>query len=217
VGLGVPAAIAQVGEPGERAEAHIEAKVGDGTITEARADEIRARLAERMAAHQAKAEALGEQRQALADRLGLTVDEMRAALRGGASVADLADEAGVDVDVLIDELVDAATARIEEAVSADRLDADQAAERLDGLRDRVAARVNGERPEPAERGHHPGRMGPPRFNHRFGDLPTDLTVDELAERLGERLGDRELPDGMTLEDLAQRMLDRRDHRAGGGD
>lgn len=65
------------------------------------------------------------------------------ALRGGATLADLA---GDRTDDLVAELVAASTERIERAVADGRLDRDRADELLSRVEQRATARVHGERP-----------------------------------------------------------------------
>ena len=55
-----------------------------------------------------------------ADALGLTEDELRDRLEDGDSLADIAEAEGVTVDAVVQALVDAATAKIDEAVDAGR-------------------------------------------------------------------------------------------------
>jgi hypothetical protein len=141
----------------QQREERLEALVDEGVITEERADEIRARVAERMAIreeHQAVRTAHIED---LAATLDTTVDDLKADLRAGASIADLAAAAGVDVDTIIDQIEAQQAARINEALADGTIDQELADERLESLRDRVADRVNGERPERGRgfgRGHH---------------------------------------------------------------
>lgn len=98
-----------------------------------------------------------------ADALGLSVEDLRAALQDGKSLAVHAGEQGVEVQALIDALVADAAADIDEAVAAGDLDADQAEERKANLAERITAMVNGELPL---RG--PGRPGGPGRGPRFG-------------------------------------------------
>ena len=74
-------------------------------------------------------------------------DSLQTALRDGQSIADIAAANGVDVQGIIDSMVDAANARIDEAVANERIDADKAAELKANVEERITARVNGERPE----------------------------------------------------------------------
>ena len=69
--------------------------------------------------------------------------ELGGAVRGGASIADLA---GDRVDELVADLVARATERIEQAVTDGRLDRDRADEILARVEERITARLNGGQP-----------------------------------------------------------------------
>jgi uncharacterized protein (DUF433 family) len=87
---------------------------------------------------------------AAADAIGISVDELQAALREGSTLAEVAAAQDVEVQVVIDALVTEATAHLDEAVANGRLTDELAAERQAGLEDRITAMVNGERPERPE-------------------------------------------------------------------
>lgn len=144
----------------ERRQARVDRLVEDGVITQEQADD----LAEVRAAIQANREEMrAEKQQAIADALGITVEELEAAKEAGTSLADLA---GDDVQALVDLFTEQATERINDAVEDGRLTQEQADERLDGLAERIESRIengggfgNGE----GRRGH--GRRGQgPRDN-----------------------------------------------------
>lgn len=144
----------------ERRQARVDRLVEDGVITQEQADD----LAEVRAAIQANREEMrAEKQQAIADALGITVEELEAAKEAGTSLADLA---GDDVQALVDLFTEQATERINDAVEDGRLTQEQADERLDGLAERIESRIengggfgNGE----GRRGH--GRRGQgPRNN-----------------------------------------------------
>ncbi|MDW3176048.1 MAG: hypothetical protein R8J94_01540 [Acidimicrobiia bacterium] len=144
----------------ERRQARVDRLVEDGVITQEQADD----LAEVRAAIQAnRQEMRAEKQQAIADALGITVEELEAAKEAGTSLADLA---GDDVQALVDLFTEQATERINDAVEDGRLTQEQADERLDGLAERIESRIengggfgNGE----GRRGH--GRRGQgPRNN-----------------------------------------------------
>ena len=86
---------------------------------------------------------------AAADAIGITEDELRAALRDGSSIAEVAEANDVDVQTVIDALVADATAHIDEEVAEGDLTEDEAAERKADLEERITALVNGERPDRA--------------------------------------------------------------------
>ena len=83
----------------------------------------------------------GKHTDVAAAALGMTVEELEAELEVGKTVAEVAAVEGVDVDTVIDALVAAAT---------------------ENIRERITARVNGERPERAHRHHHRHGPGPRR-------------------------------------------------------
>ena len=102
----------------------------------------------------------------LTDALGVDEDALRAAREAGQSLAAIAIEQGVAVDVVVDALVDAKTTRIQDRVTAGDLTQAEADERIAGLEDRITERVNtapGERGERSERGRR-GHRGPARAN-----------------------------------------------------
>lgn len=146
----------------QQREERLQNLIDEGVITPERADEIRERMAER-AAHRAERRAARSERLTeLADTLGTTAEDLRADLRAGASLAELATAAGVDVDTVIDQIEARITDRIEQAVTDGRIDQAAADQRLDGLRERITDRVNGERPGRGEgrRGFGRGHRGP---------------------------------------------------------
>jgi len=75
--------------------------------------------------------------EAAAGALGMSEEELRDALGDGASLEDVAEERGVDVQVVVDALVAAATAEIDAEVAEGDLDADDAADLKEDLRDLV--------------------------------------------------------------------------------
>ena len=81
--------------------------------------------------------------EAAADAIGISVDELRTALRDGSSLAEVAAANDVDVQTVIDALVAEATAHLDEAVENGRLTEAEAAERaadLDGAHHRSRER-----------------------------------------------------------------------------
>jgi flagellar hook-basal body complex protein FliE len=102
---------------------------------------------------------------AVASALGVTEDELRTQLRGGKSIAQIAKDHNVDVDKVIDAVVNAAGAKIDQAVKDGKLTAQQAEKAKTNLRDRITRMMNGEGPGPMKgfgrlgrRGHGPAMM-----------------------------------------------------------
>lgn len=128
----------------ERIRETLEARVQDGTITAAQADELAATLAQQLGPRGGFGHGHGERGVALtaaADALGLTTDELRAALADGSTLADVAEDQGVAVDDLVAALVAAAEERIDDAVADGRLTAEEAEQRKAELTERMTERV----------------------------------------------------------------------------
>lgn len=110
--------------------------------------------------HREQAAKFRQSAEEVQDLLGLTAEEMRAALADGQSLADLAEQQGVPIDELTDLLVANATERVDQAVEDGKLDAERAEDLLENLEERIEARINGEldgRPGGlGGRGHHGG-------------------------------------------------------------
>lgn len=91
---------------------------------------------------------------AAADYLEMSEDELRAALRDGDTLADVAGEQGKDVDGLVSALVEAARADLDEAVEAGRMTEEMRASMLESLDERIRTLVTeGFRPLPGGPGH----------------------------------------------------------------
>lgn len=107
--------------------------------------------------------------------LGLTDAELRTELQGGKSLADVAKAKNKPVDGLVDALLAAAKARLDEAVENGRLTKEQKTEMLSGLKERITDLANGRFPAPphgdrffGDRFGGPGFRGAPGFS---GDRP----------------------------------------------
>ena len=107
---------------------------------------------------------------AAAEAIGITVDELREALRDGQTIADVAEANDVDVQAVVDALVAQRETKIDELVADGRIDEERAAALKETLPDRVTAMVNGERPAGfGGPGHGPrGRRGPGFFDAADG-------------------------------------------------
>ncbi len=135
----------------QQRDERLQSLIDDGVITQERADEIRDNVAERQAKREDRQAERSAHLDELAAALGTTADELKADLQAGASLAELAEAAGVDVETLIVQIGNRITTRVDEAIANGTIDQERAEERLADLQDRITARVNGERPERAER------------------------------------------------------------------
>jgi prolyl-tRNA editing enzyme YbaK/EbsC (Cys-tRNA(Pro) deacylase) len=123
----------------------------------------------------------------VAEAIGIATDDLRAALRDGQTLAEVAEANGVDPEQVVDVLVANGTERLDAAVSAGRIDQAAANERRANLPERVAELVNGE----LERDHrHPRRS---------------VALRTAAEAIGIDAGDLRaaLREGQTIAQVAQ--------------
>lgn len=134
------------------------ALVSDGTLTQAQADAVKAKVkatAETMRTErQSKRE---ERRQAMestaATALGVSADDLQTQLKAGKTLAQIAQDKGVDVQKVTDALVAEANKRIDQAVTDGKLDATQAAMMKQRTTERIQSFVqNGPK-------HHRGPEG----------------------------------------------------------
>lgn len=96
--------------------------VSDGTITQDQADQVATTLDEQLPkrghGHGGRGgPGGGAKLEAAAGALGVTVEELRTALQGGQSLADVAQEQGVSTDDLVNALVEETKTRLDEAVT----------------------------------------------------------------------------------------------------
>jgi hypothetical protein len=103
---------------------------------------------------------------AAAQALGMTADELRTALQGGKSLADVAKEKGIDVSKVVDALVAQLKAHLDQEVAEGEHTQAEADQRLADAKTRIEALVNGTAPAGGfgfggrHGGHGPGHFGP---------------------------------------------------------
>jgi polyhydroxyalkanoate synthesis regulator phasin len=86
----------------------------------------------------------------VAESLGIGEDELRSALEDGRTIAEIAEERGVDVQDVVDDIVAAQKERLDEAVAEGNLTQEEADAILAGAEDRATAFVNGDKPDPED-------------------------------------------------------------------
>jgi uncharacterized protein YidB (DUF937 family) len=128
----------------------LEPLVEDGTITETQAEAVAETLGEGFGHRRGGRHGFGLE--AAAEFLGISVDDVRAALESGATLADVAAENGSSAGDLVDELAAAAGERLDQAIADGRLDESEKAERLAEITERITAMVNGDLPLDGHRG-----------------------------------------------------------------
>ncbi len=117
--------------------------VTDGSLTEEQADEVATTLGEAGLGGRGGHHGGRLDLPSAATTLGMSEDELRTALQAeGTTLAQVAEDRGVAVDTLIEALVQAQQERIAQAVEDGRLTQEEADERLAGLEERIAERVN---------------------------------------------------------------------------
>lgn len=134
--------------------------VEESVITQDQADAVAAKLRETVAHRPGFGHVPGLRGlRMFLGALDMTPQEIGEALENGATIAELAEEAGLDVQALIDEAVEAAAARIQTHVDAGRIDAETAAARVAEFEQRITDVVNGDA-KFGFRGPRHGRFGP---------------------------------------------------------
>jgi ribosomal protein S20 len=164
------------GQPGANRDGRLDevlkGLVDDGTLTQAQADKVKERL--KAAGPKAGGPGRGGPGghvgldhkaglEAAAGAIGIGVDDLRAALQSGRSMAEVAQEHGVDPQKVIDALTAEATKRIDQAVTDGKLTQEQADKAKSRLGEAIPKMVNGKPGDGGGHGHGPrgpGRGGP---------------------------------------------------------
>ena len=144
-------------EPGVRLRETLQALVDDGTITAEQADAVTAHIVANRpegrpghGGHGHGGHGGGGHRgfdgEVVAGLIGIDAETLRAELRSGKSIADIATEQGVDVQTVIDALVTEAQTHIDLMVENGRLTEAEATEKLADVTERITERVNTARP-----------------------------------------------------------------------
>ena len=155
-------------------EEHLAEAVESGRVTQEKADEIAAGMAERIAERvntvPAERDGEGHHRRGrfggfeALEELGLTKEDLQAGREAGQTLAETAAANGVSEQELIDALVAGAMERADDAVESGRVTQEQGDEHLGDIEERISERVNsepGDRPEGGRRGPGgPGGSGP---------------------------------------------------------
>ncbi len=157
-----------------RISAALEGLVADGTLTPEQSSTVASTLAAELPRgghhdddHDDRdgfgRAAFGQVAAATATALGLSEDELRTELRGGASIAALAQERGVDVDTVITAITDAARTQIDQGVADGRITQAQADSMVANLTAKVTEEVNETDDDDDHDGdHHHGPLGDAR-------------------------------------------------------
>lgn len=156
--------------------------------------------------------------QVAADTIGVSTDELRQAVQGGQTVAQVAESKGVDPQQVTAAIVAAATGKIDEAVANDRIDAARAAMLKEKLPQAVDRLVNATRKPPGEGGsdQRAGKAGRHERRQRAAGAALDtaagaldITSDELASKLksGKSIADVAQEAGVELPKVTGALVD----------
>ncbi len=168
-----------------QAEERIDDAVADGLLDAERAEDMKANLAERIDDHinripgeRAEGEfgpgkgrrgpggLFGDRAEMgaeLAEFLGLSTDELRAAFADGQSLADVADGQDVSEEALVEFLLGQLEERLDQAIEDKKIDAERAEQMLEDAEERIQDHIDdvpGEHQRHGRRGH--GRHGGPK-------------------------------------------------------
>jgi hypothetical protein len=148
--------------------------VSDGTLTQVQADKVAGTLDSKLPKHGMGGlghhgghfrMGMAKTVDAAAKALGMTPGNLRTALEGGKSLADIAKEKSVSVTSLVKAMVTATQGELAAAVKDGTITQAQADRMKTSLTQRITDRVNGVRPDRG-RGHGPrgAEMSPPAGN-----------------------------------------------------
>lgn len=147
---GAPSVGAAVSSKVDRVKQALAGLVTDGTLNQGQADRVASTLGAAGVGpdgHDGRRGGRGgPDLAAAATALGISEADLRTALQGGRTLAQVAKDKGVAVDTLVSALVDAEKTRAAKQVTDGRLTQAQADQRLEGLTARVTQRVNSARP-----------------------------------------------------------------------
>lgn len=132
--------------------------------------------------------------EAAAEAIGISVDDLKAALKEGKTLAEVAEANGVDRQTLIDALVAAGNEQLDELRAS--------------LPERMAELVDRTLPEPGEGPGGHGRGGMGRFDDGVAAQVLGLTTDELREQLrsGKTLAEVAADQGVERQTLVDALV-----------
>lgn len=134
--------------------------VDAGTITQAQADAVISALVAAMPQGGQHGGKGGPGLDVAAQALGVTAEELLTAIKGGQTIAQVAESKGVNVQVVIDALVAERTNHINDEVASGEITQAEADAKLADLSQRVTDMVNNPRPKGGPRGGHGPKGGP---------------------------------------------------------
>jgi hypothetical protein len=155
-------------EPGAWLSETLAPLVANGTITQAQADAVIAAIQEARPDHGPRGHRFGRgvNLEVAATAIGITPEELRTALQGGQSLAEVAEANGVAGQTVIDAFVADLETHLDARVESGAMTQAEADEKLANATERITAMVNGDFPD---------RPFGPR-----GDRPDNDTTDTTS-------------------------------------
>jgi polyhydroxyalkanoate synthesis regulator phasin len=144
----------------------IDEAVAEGRITEERGEELKQRVEDGLPLfpgprhHGPFHRVLGWLKEASAEILGLSEDDVAERVRDGESLAEIAESQGMSVDDFKAQLLEAAKADLDEKVADGDMTQDEADEKFERLSEEIDRIVNASPPEGGPPPHGPGGPGP---------------------------------------------------------
>jgi uncharacterized protein YidB (DUF937 family) len=157
----------------------------------------------------------------LAEQLGLTVDELRQQLQNGATLQQLADDAGVNLDAVVTKIKDDLKAEIDARVANGRLSQDQA----NAIKEKIDSFQLGDLTIPDLRGELRDGLGRPFLGNVrswLDNLNLNIDLNQLRQKLqsGESLQQALTEMGVDVDSvvaqLKQEALDKIDQAVADG-
>jgi uncharacterized protein (DUF433 family) len=145
----------------------------------------------------------GEHLEIVAEVLGMTVDEVREAVAGGQTIAELAEAQGVPLQDVADALVAAEAERLQQAVEDGRLTQEEADERIARIEENILERL-----ESGERGGPGGPRGSRGSHLEVVAEVLGMTTDEVREAVagGQTIAELAEAQGVPLQDVADALV-----------
>jgi hypothetical protein len=136
-------------EPGAWLSETLAPLVADGTITQAQADAVIAAIQEARPDHGLRGHRFGRgvNLEIAATAIGISTEDLRTALQGGQSLAEVAQANGVDPQVVIDAFVADVKTHLDARVASGDLTQAEADEKFANATERITAMVNGDFPD----------------------------------------------------------------------
>lgn len=141
---------------------------------------------------------------AVSEILGLTTDELRAALQEGKTLVEIAAEQGISETDLVRKLVEQASAKLDELVASGDITSEMAAEKKAGLEERISNAVNAD-PADRHRHGHRGRVG--AHLETLGEI-LGLSTEEIRDgfEAGKSIADMAAEEGIELGSLVDQLV-----------